>query len=148
MFSFSFSKSSCCRIPPGNLAIPPWSQSAARSHSSHQRQKGSQVWMHVWLWHIDPLGISVACVTLHATLYRNSNPCSPLTHVCFQDPYFISITFLFSILTLKLDSIFRTLYTQPCLTLPIPCRFPSTMTNISAIPSRTYSSPCCSRNPA
>ena len=37
-------------------------------------------------------------------------PCSPLTHFRFQDPYFVSITFLFSILTLTLDSIFGTPY--------------------------------------
>ena len=49
-------------------------------------------------------------VTLHATLYQNSDPCSPSTNVHFQDPYFVSITFLFSILTSNLDSIFGTLY--------------------------------------
>ena len=36
-FSFSFSNSSCCRIPPGNLAIPSQSQSTVRSHNSHPK---------------------------------------------------------------------------------------------------------------
>ena len=63
-------------------------------------------------------------VTLHATLYWNSNLCSPLTHVYFQDPCFISITFLFSILTLTLDSILGTPYAQPCLTFSILCLLP------------------------
>ena len=66
---------------------------------------------HIQNWHN---------VTLRATLYRNSNPYSPSTHVRFQDPYFVSITFLFSILTLNLDSIFETPYTQP---VP-PCSMP------------------------
>ena len=87
-------------------------------------------------------------VTLHATLYWNSDPCSLSTHVHFQDPDFISITFLFSILTSNLDSGFGTLYTRPCLTLPIPCPFPSTMTEASVILSQTYSSPCCTHDPA
>ena len=56
----------------------------------------------------------VTNVTLRVTPHRNSNPCLPLTQVSFQDPYCISI------LTSNLNSIFRTLYTQPRLTLPIP----------------------------
>ena len=60
-------------------------------------------------------------VTLCATPYRNSNPCSPLFHVHFQDTYFVSITSLFSILTLTLDPILRTPYARSSLTLPIPC---------------------------
>ena len=87
-------------------------------------------------------------ITLCATPYRNSNPCSPLTHVHFQDPYFVSITFLFSILTSNHDSVFRTSYARPSLTLPVPCPVPSTLTEASVIPSRTDSSPCCARNPA
>ena len=53
-------------------------------------------------WSIFP---NIYTVTLCATPYQNSNPCSPLTHVHFQDPYLISITFLFSIITLTLDSV-------------------------------------------
>ena len=56
-------------------------------------------------------------VTLHATPYWNSDPCSPLTHVHFQDLYLISITFLFSILTSNLDSVFQN---SICLILPNP----------------------------
>ena len=43
----------------------------------------------------------------------------PLDPSSFQDPYCISITFLSSILTSNLNSIFRTPYTQPCPTLPV-----------------------------
>ena len=64
-------------------------------------------------------------VTLHATLYPNSNSCSPLTHVRFQDPYFIFIAFLLSILTSTLDSILGAPYAQPCPTFPVPCLFPN-----------------------
>ena len=111
--------------------------------------------------------ISSRHVTLHVTLYRN---CSPLTHVCFQDPYFISIASLFSILTLTLDYILGTPYAMPDLPcsmptphpcplpihahspsmptphpcpLPIHAHSPSTLTEDSVIPSWTYSSPCC-----
>ena len=54
----------------------------------------------------------------------NSNSYSPLTHVHFQDSCFISITFLFSILTLTLDSVLGTPYSHPCPTFPIPCPLP------------------------
>ena len=60
-------------------------------------------------------------VILCATPYRNSDPGSPFTHVHFQDPCFVSVTFLFSILTLTLDSVLGTLYARPCPTLPVPC---------------------------
>ena len=66
----------------------------------------------------------ILIVTLHAILYWNTNPCSPLSHFCFQGPCFISVTFLFSIITLTLDSILGTLYARPCLTFPVPCPFP------------------------
>ena len=60
----------------------------------------------------------------------------------FQDPYCILI------LTSNLNSVFGTLYTQPCPTLPVSCSFLATLTKASVIPSQTYSSPCCARNPA
>ena len=64
----------------------------------------------------------------------------------FQHPYCISITFLSSILTSNLNSIFGTPYTWPCLTLPVPCPFLSTLTKASVILSQTYSSPCCAHD--
>ena len=75
---------------------------------------------HVTLSHSH---ITEFLVILRATLYWNSNSLLPLNHVRFQDPYFISITFLISILSLNLDSIFRTPYAQPSPTLPIPYLF-------------------------
>ena len=54
----------------------------------------------------------IPCPLSHSVQHHTGTliPCSPLTHVRFQDPYFISVTFLFSILTLTLDLVFRTPY--------------------------------------
>ena len=67
-------------------------------------------------------GVFLVPVTLYVTSYWNSNSCSSSSHFCFQDPCFISNTFIFPILTLW--SVLGTPYTRPCLTFPVPCPFP------------------------
>ena len=60
----------------------------------------------------------------------------------FQNPYCVST------LSLNLNSVFRTPYARPSPTLPVPCSFSATLTEASVIPSWTYSSPCCTHDPA
>ena len=56
-------------------------------------------------------------------------PCNTIPELWFLSPldpclYVVFITFLFSILTLTLNSVLGTPYAQPCPTFPIPCPLP------------------------
>ena len=94
------------------------------------------------------LRLAFTIVTICATLYRNSNPYFPSSHIHFQDPCFVSITFLFPILTLTLWSVLGTLYAWPCLSSPFHTCSLSTLTEDSVITSWNYSSPLLRSQPA
>ena len=94
------------------------------------------------------------CTWCDVLLLYSVQPCTRTPTFTFpcpifipKDPHFISITFLFPILTLTLWSVFETPYTQPWPPSPFPTQSPSTPTEDSVIPSWTYSCLCCARDP-
>ena len=83
------------------------------------------------------------CVTLCVILHWNSDPHFPLTRVCSKTltayPFYPQT--LIPFLELHMPNPARP---PP----PVPHPFPATLTEASVIPSQTYSSPCCARDPA
>ena len=86
---------------------------------------------------------------LHSVQHHTRTPTLTFPHSIFisKDPCFISITFLFPVLTLTLWSIFRTPYAWPCLSSPFHTHSLFTLTEDSVIPSQTYSSPLLHSRP-
>ena len=94
-----------------------------------------------------------SCVTLCVTPYWNSGFTPPLSHSCFQDPCFVSTTFLILVLTFAPLIHFRTPYYLTLTAYPHPpCSYPYSLFSLIVnyhnpisdllIPPLLHSLPC------